>query len=214
MFGGKRHTTKLQLTCMKEIIIISGFSGVGKGTVLEGIENEFEIVRSYTTRKPRKENEYYTFVDTDTFLAKQKEGFFLESNEYGTGALYGTPRHEVKRILAEGKTPILEIDCNGLQRVLSGKEYSVRSLFVACDAASLFHRLTERKTETKEEIRIRLQTALNEAANIPLYTAVLINDDSLRAQIALSSFLHGQNDYALFDVPQFIKELQAILAAY
>ena len=96
------------------MIIVSGASGVGKGTLvkqfIDSCPTKYELVRSVTTREPRTEGDYYTYVSKEDFKLMSEAGAFLETNLYqGSKEYYGTPRAEVERIMQAGKIPILEI---------------------------------------------------------------------------------------------------------
>lgn len=108
-----------------KLIIVSVISGVGKSTfvkhfIKEG-EGKYELVRSMTTRAPR--DAYYTYVSKEEFIHLREQGAFLETNLYqGSKELYGTPKQEIERIVADGKTPVLEIDVHGKQQIEYSKE--------------------------------------------------------------------------------------------
>ena len=106
------------MTRKGSLIVISGFSGVGKGTIVEYIRTkyeDYEVSVSCTTRAPRENEvngrEYY-FISRDEFLAKREKNGFIESAEY-CGNLYGSPRPFIEEKLAEGKRVILEIEIQG-----------------------------------------------------------------------------------------------------
>lgn len=108
------------------MIIVSGASGVGKGTLvrlfIDSDPEEYELVRSVTTRKPRPAGDHYTFVSKEVFQTMSNGGAFLETNLYqGSKEFYGTPKAEVERIITAGKIPILEIDVDSVA------EYKERS---------------------------------------------------------------------------------------
>lgn len=178
----------------KQIVIVSGFSGVGKGTLLKRVLQQLpdaELVRSCTTRAKRNDDDYYTFLSDDEFAAHISENAFLEYNCY-SGKFYGTPVSEVTRILNEGKLPIAEIDPNGfIQIIQSGyfERTEIHSIFIADDADSLLKKLLGRKTESKEKMISRLNAAIEESKIIRLYDQILINKNLETATKELRSFI-------------------------
>lgn len=86
------------------MIIVSGTSGVGKGTLVKQFIDsnpaKYELVRSVITREPRSEGDYYTCVSKETFQSMTDAGAFLETNLYqGSKEYYGTPKADVERIM-------------------------------------------------------------------------------------------------------------------
>ena len=99
-----------------EVYIVGGFSGAGKGSILKEIlrrHPELEPIRSCTTREKRGEDDSYIFLSEEQFADLEAQKKFLETNFYG-GYRYGTPVNPVARTLADGRSPLLEIDANGL----------------------------------------------------------------------------------------------------
>lgn len=183
----------------KEIIIVSGFSGVGKGTILKGVLHEnpdFELIRSCTTRKKRNETDYYTYMSVSEFEALKKAGGFLESNRY-SDKLYGTPIAEVERILASGKIPVAEIDTNGFMNVVKNGYFTreqIHGVFIADDADSLLSRLAGRGTESWDEIIHRLGISIEESKYVNYYDCVIINKDIEKATSDLKSFMSSYEE--------------------
>lgn len=201
----------------KQIVIVSGFSGVGKGTLLKRVLQQLpdvELVRSCTTREKRNDDDYYTFLSDDEFSTLISENAFLEYNCY-SGKFYGTPVNEVMRILNEGKLPVAEIDPNGFIQVVHCGFFDrkeIHSIFIADYADSLIKKLLGRNTETKEKIISRLSSAVDESKMIMLYDQLLINQDLESATKELYSFIttfSGRN--ICFDDAQFRSRLQDIL---
>lgn len=203
---------------MKEnIVIVSGFSGVGKGTLLKRVLNqlpEAELVRSCTTREKRNDDDYYTFLSDDEFSTLISENAFLEYNCY-SGNFYGTPVSEVRKILQAGKLPIAEIDPNGFMQVTQNGYFDheeIHSVFIADDADSLLNKLLGRSTESKEKIISRLKAAIDESKMIALYDCILINKNLETATNELFSFIttFGHNNVQ-FDDSLFRNRLQELL---
>lgn len=103
-----------------DIVVISGFSGSGKGTILKelmALNLELELIKSYTTRSRRNASDYYSFVSTTDLLMRKEKGYFLECNKY-SGEWYGTPIHDVANCIAQGRTAIVEVDSNGYREII------------------------------------------------------------------------------------------------
>ncbi|MBM7692325.1 guanylate kinase [Peribacillus deserti] len=170
---------------MKEkglLIVLSGPSGVGKGTVRKAIfcrpDTSFEYSISMTTRKPR-EGEIngvdYFFKSRDEFEALIEQGKLLEYAEF-VGNYYGTPVDYVRETLDSGKDVFLEIEVQGARQV---REKFPEGLFIFLAPPSLTeleNRITTRGTETQELIRQRMKAAKEEIELMDLYDYVVEND--------------------------------------
>lgn len=201
----------------KQIVIVSGFSGVGKGTLLKRVLSQLpdvELIRSCTTREKRNDDDYYTFLSNDEFSILISENAFLEYNCY-SDKFYGTPINEVTRILNEGKLPIAEIDPNGFIQVIQSGYFDrkeIHSVFIADDADSLIKKLLGRNTESKEKIISRLNSAIDESKMIMLYDQILINQNLEKAANELFSFITTfRYSDVRFDDALFRSRLQDIL---
>jgi len=157
-----------------KLFIITGPSGVGKGTVL----NEFFVHNpnarysiSSTTRRPREGEEHarhYYFVSEEEFLSAVERGEFLEYAQYG-GNYYGTNEKIVSEILEKGYDAILEIEAQGAKQVIEKRPDAV-SIFIAPPSLEeLERRLRGRQTEDEASILKRLEIAREEIAEIDLY---------------------------------------------
>lgn len=164
------------------IIVISGFSGAGKGTLMKKLVaeyNNYALSISATTRAPRNGEEHgkeYFFVKKEEFEQKIADNGLIEYANY-CGNYYGTPREYVERKLEEGIDVILEIEIQGAHQIQ--KQYSdALLLFVMPPSAKeLKRRLTSRGTETPEVIEQRMSRAVEEADGIETYDYIVINDD-------------------------------------
>ncbi len=201
----------------RKIIIVSGFSGVGKGTVIQELmkrNGNIEVVKSYTTRKKRDDSDYYTFVTKTQFLTLAEQGSFLETNVYAD-EYYGTPILDVNRILESGKIPLVEIDPNGYKQIMESGYFSrdeIVSAFIAVDGITLYERLSVRGTETKESIIKRLRTAMQESEMIPFYNAVILNRTIDEACTKLEQIIKGQEkENSEFDKELFRKIISSIV---
>ena len=164
-----------------QLIVFSGPSGVGKGTVLkeflQGREN-VALSISATTRQPRPGEEHgvhYYFLTKEEFLKKVEEGNMLEYAQYNQN-YYGTPKDKVDEALAQGKDIVLEIEVQGALLV---KEKCPNALLVFVAPPSweeLHNRLVGRGTEDTATIENRLNIARGELAQAIHYDYILVND--------------------------------------
>lgn len=164
------------------ITVVSGFSGAGKGTLMNALLTRYEgyaLSISATTRSPRegeRNGKEYFFVTRERFEEMIGRQEFYEYAEY-QGNYYGTPRKYVDEKLSEGKNVLLEIEVQGAEHIRQIFPDSVLVFVAPPDAAELQRRLAGRGTESDEKIRGRLARAAEEALYMPLYDYVLINDD-------------------------------------
>ena len=171
------------------LIILSGPSGVGKGTVRKYImkRNAVPLVFSIsmTTRAPRATEtdgvEYY-FVSQEEFQRNIDNDNFLEWAEF-VGNRYGTPKSYVEDLRNQGKNVILEIEINGAEQVLSKvKDDRVISFFLKPPSLKqLEARIRKRKSETEEVIQKRLLKGKTEMEKAKNYDFVILNDRINRA---------------------------------
>ncbi|MBO7726182.1 MAG: guanylate kinase [Thermoguttaceae bacterium] len=167
-----------------KLIIVSGPSGVGKGTLLRRVRQTglFPLVMSVsaTTRAKRPGEEDgvdYYFLTREDFLARRSRGEFLESFEvYPGGALYGTLTEPVARRLEEGKWVILEIDVKGARQVLQTFPDAVSIFVLPPSFEDLEKRLRGRGTESEESLAKRLAQAKSELASADEYKYRVVND--------------------------------------
>lgn len=166
-----------------KLVIISGPSSVGKSTICRELAKRFSNVSlsvSATTR-PKAENEVderdYHFLSADEFKKRAGQGYFLEYAEV-FGNMYGTPRSEVDRGLAEGKTIFLEIDVKGARQVKE-KYPDAKMIFILPPTQKdLIERMNGRGREDGESAKIRLEGADDEiAAAWRYYNNMVINDE-------------------------------------
>ena len=164
------------------LLIMSGPSGVGKGTIREMLMEDKDLNLFYsvsmTTRnmRPGEVNgrEYY-FVTKEEFMKNVEKDNLLEWAEY-VGNCYGTPRDKVEDMRNEGKNVLLEIDVKGAENVFK-KVPDVISIFIAPPSVEeLGNRLRGRGTESNEVIQNRVNAAAKELEYKDLYKHVVIND--------------------------------------
>lgn len=205
------------------ILVMSGFSGVGKGTVCNLLKEQLvkgkpiEIIRSITNRMPRFVGENYTFVTKQQFADYVSKNLLLEYNDDYSSCGYGTPIWEVESALVAGKIPLLEIDYVGLQKLLTqGKvnPSSIKSVFIAASAEDITMRLCGRGTESDKEILKRLQRSIDEANHLDLYDAIIINHNIADTVEAVINVFEGNPSKNLFDAVRFKTDMEKVLATY
>lgn len=174
------------------LLIISGPSGAGKGTLVDRLVEripEAWVSVSATTRAPRPgeiDGVDYRFISPEEFQRRVDAGEFLEWAEVH-GNRYGTLRNDVEQKIAEGRLVILEIDPQGAQQVRELVDDAVCVFVVAPTFEELERRIRKRGAETDEEIATRLKTAEREMALVGTYDYVVQNDDIARATDELVS---------------------------
>ena len=201
-----------------DILVISGFSGSGKGTIINkllSLHPELDLIKSYTTRRKRNSADYYSFIDLKEFTSlKKKEDFFLEVNRY-SGEWYGTPVHLVKNCISSGKTAIIEVDPNGFKQIVTSplaKGMRILSVFVTVDADTLVKRIFSRNTENLDKILLRLNASLNECEWVNSYDIALPNydlDESVKQiEKALFNYIYPHTS---FDTEKFKHRMEEIV---
>ncbi|MBO5739132.1 guanylate kinase [bacterium] len=166
---------------MSKLFVISGSSGVGKGTVIKEFlkrNPEFKLSVSCTTRKPRAgevHGENYFFLSREDFETCIEKNEFLEWAEF-SGNLYGTQRPYIEEKLSQGKKLILEIDTQGALNVKKIIPESVLIFILPPSFEELEARLRGRHTETEEAIQKRLASTKSELENSKYFDYEVIND--------------------------------------
>ena len=165
------------------LFVVSGPSGVGKGTINKRLFEEFGDAVAFsvsaTTRGPREgeaDGREYFFISRQEFEKRVANNEFLEHAEYA-GNCYGTPRDYVLSLLERGVSVILEIDVQGAMQVKRRMPECVCVFILPPSFEELEHRLRGRGTETPEKIERRLAAAKAEMAHAPQYDYQIINDD-------------------------------------
>lgn len=164
------------------IIVVSGFSGAGKGTVMKALTAKYDkyaLSISATTRNPRPGEENgreYFFVSNEEFEKLIKENGLIEHAGY-VDHYYGTPRKFVEDQLDAGKDVILEIEIQGALQIKEQYPEAVLLFIMPPSAMELKKRLTGRGTETEEVIAQRLKRAKEESVGIEKYDYIVVNDD-------------------------------------
>ena len=161
--------------------VISGFSGVGKGTIVKKLVEEqgYALSISATSRAPRQgeiHGREYFFLTREEFHSMIENDGLIEWAEYVSN-FYGTPREYVEERLAAGEDVILEIEPQGALKVKEQYPEAVLIFIVPPNAKELENRLIGRGTEETETIKKRLKRAAEETAFIENYEYIVINDD-------------------------------------
>ncbi len=165
------------------LIVISGFSGVGKGTIVRELlsryPENFALSISATSRPMREgeeEGREYFFVNREKFERMISEDRLLEHAVYN-GNYYGTPKDYVLQEVNAGRNVILEIEVQGGLQIRDKFPDSLLLYVVPPSAKELYARLVGRGTESVSEILRRMRRAVDEADFVPRYDAMTVNDD-------------------------------------
>tara|TARA_A100001037_G_scaffold56833_1_gene49141 strand:+ start:13244 stop:13852 length:609 start_codon:yes stop_codon:yes gene_type:complete len=164
------------------IILISGPSGVGKDSLINKLREDCDfisIIVTVTTRKIRDgetNGKDYVFVNQETFNQMKISNAFLEcANVYGNQ--YGVPKDAVKSALCRGQDALIKADIQGANAIMN-LEPSVLSIFIMPDSTSdLENRLKKRMTESKKDLKLRLDTAKNEIDQAGNFDFIVYNKE-------------------------------------
>jgi len=181
------------------LIVLSGPSGVGKGTVRKAIfddpDTDFEYSISMTTRNMRPgevDGRDYFFKKREEFEALIEADEFIEYAEY-VGNYYGTPVQYVRDTMDAGKDVFLEIEVEGAKQV---RKKFPEALFIFLAPPSLAHleeRLIGRGTESKDVIAYRVSEARKEVEMMNLYDYVVVNDEIERAKSQIQTIVEAEH---------------------
>ncbi len=164
------------------LIVVSGFSGAGKGTLVKKLVERYDnyaLSISATTRQPRpgeEDGREYFFLKKEQFEQKIAENGLIEYACYCDN-YYGTPREYVEQQLSEGRDVILEIEIQGALRIKEQYDDALLLFVMPPSAAELRRRLVGRGTEPEEVIEKRMRRAAEEAQGIGAYEYIVVNDD-------------------------------------
>ena len=193
------------------LVILSGPSGSGKGTVIGSLLDScsnLHLSVSMTTRAPRegeKEGIHYFFVSKETFQKMIAEDALLEYAEY-VDNYYGTPKAYVEECLARGEHVLLEIEPQGASKVLDLCPEAVSIFVLPPSMKELERRLRGRGTETDEVIRGRLAQAARELTSVYAYQYALINEDSDRTAVLIREIIEAE-EHKVKNMSQQINEV-------
>ena len=182
---------------MAKVFVITGPSGVGKGTLIRELRKRvggLELSTSATTRAPREgeeEGRDYHFLDRDEFDRRAEENEFLEHAAY-SGNRYGTLREEVERRLAAGESVVLEIEVQGARQVRAAMPEAVLVFIAPPSPETLRERLQDRGTDAAEAIDERLRTAEIELDAQEEFKHVVVNDELAAAVDELEAIVGAE----------------------
>ncbi len=163
------------------IIVVSGFSGAGKGTIMKALTakyDQYALSVSATTRSPREgevNGREYFFINNEEFEKLIEEDGLIEHAKY-VNHYYGTPKKYVEDKLSQGIDVILEIEIQGALQIKKQYPDAVLLFVMPPSAGELEKRLRGRGTETDDVIRQRLNRAVEESVGIENYDYIVIND--------------------------------------
>lgn len=183
----------------KKLFVISGSSGVGKGTVIKNFltrNPHFMLSVSCTTRSPREgevDGVNYFFLTKEEFQSCIDNDKFLEWAEFA-GNRYGTKKKYVKQCLEEGKDIILEIDTKGALQVKKQMPDAVLIFIAPPSLEILENRLRGRHTEDETTIQKRLQEVKEELKRAEIFDYKIINDDLQKAVLEIENIINGENN--------------------
>jgi guanylate kinase len=180
-----------------KVFVITGPSGVGKGTLIRGLLErmpELELSVSATTRDPRPGEENgvdYHFLTPEQFEARVQAGDFVEHARY-SGNRYGTLRSDLESRLASGAGVVLEIEVQGARQVRRSMPDAVAVFIAPPSREALRARLVGRGTDSSEQVDARLETAENELEAQPEFSHVVVNDRLEQATDELAAIVRGE----------------------
>lgn len=199
-----------------DLIVISGFSGAGKGTVVKKLVDDYgySLSVSATTRAPRPgevDGREYYFKSVEDFQLLIDYNGFIEWAQY-VDNYYGTPRKFVEQEMQEGRDVILEIEVQGAMNVKRQYPDAILIFVAAPSAEELKNRLAGRGTETAEVIEKRMKRAAVESDDIDEYDYIVINDDLDTCVKKVNSIIVGKkclHDNNLNFINEIKRELKA-----
>ena len=167
---------------MPKLVVITGPSGVGKGTLISRLLTDVDglvMSTSATTRAPRAgevDGREYHFVSRERFQSMIEAGEFLEWAEYA-GNLYGTPAHEVDAKGDGVRGVVLEIEVVGAEQVRARDPDAILIFIAPPTLGDLAARLELRGTDSPQQVALRLKQAEREMAAVDGFDTVIVNDD-------------------------------------
>jgi guanylate kinase len=179
-----------------EVFVITGPSGVGKGTLIRGLLErvpELELSVSATTRPPRpgeRDGVDYYFLTAEEFERHLQAGDFVEHACY-SGNRYGTLRSELERRLRRGAAVVLEIEVQGARQVRSAMPEAIAVFIAPPSRDALRARLVGRGTDSPEQVGERMRTAERELEAQPEFAHVVVNDRLEDATDELERIVRG-----------------------
>jgi guanylate kinase len=187
------------LPAVARVFVITGPSGVGKGTLIRGLMErleQLELSVSATTRAPRpgeRDGVDYHFLTREEFDWRVADGDFVEHADYA-GRSYGTLRSELEARVRAGTPVVLEIEVQGARQVRAAMPEAVQVFIAPPSLEALRTRLIGRGTDDAEEVERRLQVAEEELAAQPEFGYVVVNDRLEDALEELTRIVAGELD--------------------
>lgn len=200
------------------IVVVSGFSGAGKGTIMKELIKRYPnyaLSVSATTRQPRAgeaDGREYFFKSVEEFEQMIKEDALVEYAQY-VGNYYGTPKAYVEQMLGEGKDVILEIEIQGALKIKEKFPDALLLFVTTKDAKTLKERLTNRGTEDEEKIKSRLSRAVEEAEGVEEYDYIVVNDDLESCVELTNQIIQCAHNQANRNLP-FIEKIRSQLKEF
>lgn len=194
------------------LIVVSGFAGSGKGTLMNELLKQFDnyaLSISATTRKPRGQEvdgKEYFFKSVEEFEKMIAQGELIEYANY-VGNYYGTPKAYVEEQLNSGKDVILEIEIQGALKVKEKFPDTLLLFVTPPNAKILKERLVGRGTETMEVVEMRMSRAAQEAEVVSSYDYVLVNDDLQTCVMQMHNIIQGEH-HRCFRNAEFINQMK------
>lgn len=196
------------------LVVLSGPSGVGKGTVrkalfeLEG--HDLVYSTSMTTRLPREgevDGEDYYFVSKEEFEQRIKDDKFLEYAQF-VGNYYGTPKDKVEEQMEQGKEVVLEIEIQGALQVREKAKDAVFVFIAPPTKEALYRRLLRRGTEDPKTIQRRMDKAEREFPLAHKYDYIVVNDEVTNAAdriLAIIRAEHAKTERAIYKYKEMLE---------
>lgn len=200
------------------LVVISGFSGAGKGTLVKELISKYHsyaLSISATTRSPRPgeaDGREYFFVSRDCFQSMIEKDDLIEYAQYVEN-FYGTPREYVEKQMAAGKDVILEIEIQGALKIKKKFPKTLLLFVMPPDARELKRRLISRGTESMDAVQARLARAFEEAEGIDAYDYLVINDKLETCVEELHQLIqmqHSRTENCLERIAQIRQELKQL----
>lgn len=198
------------------LIVVSGFSGAGKGTLMKKLIQEYDnyaLSISATTRAPRpgeEDGREYFFLNRSAFEEKIAENGLIEYACYCDN-YYGTPRDYVEKQLEAGKDVILEIEIQGALKIKEQYPTALLLFVMPPSAQELERRLIGRGTETLDVVKKRMNRANEEAQGIENYDYIVVNDDLNECVKQLHEIIKAAHNTP-FRNEEFIENIRTELA--
>lgn len=181
------------------LVVLSGPSGCGKGTVLKELfskESNLFLSVSATTRNPRPGEEdgvHYFFLSKEAFEAEISQDGMLEHACY-CGNYYGTPKQPVYERCENGEDVILEIEVQGAMQVLKKERQAVSVFVMPPSLAELERRLTDRQTEDRHTVLKRMETAKEEIKHAKEYDYIVVNHTVEEAAKEIAAIIRAEKN--------------------